>query len=152
MICHQPQSCELLFLLISCIFDHSWLQGMVLMIPAFLMIGSSDAGSSVRFYFGLTLYSISSGIIVPCLTTLASKTGSEKEQKGITLGIFRSIGALARASGPIAASTLFWKFGSTICYMTGASLLIYPLLKLHYLRQLLLNRHPIDCKCTKKHK
>lgn len=43
-------------------------------------------------------------MVVSCMTTLASKFGPE-DQKGTILGIFRSLGALARAIGPIIAST-----------------------------------------------
>lgn len=74
---------------------------MFLIIPAFVIIGWT---TDVRlFYFGLFLYSISSAIVVPCLTTLASRFGP-KDQKGVSLGIFRSIGSLARAAGPLFAS------------------------------------------------
>lgn len=41
--------------------------------------------------------------VVTCMTTLISEYG-KNDQKGIVLGIFRSIGALARALGPIFAS------------------------------------------------
>lgn len=42
-------------------------------------------------------------MVVSCMTTIASKLGPE-DQKGTILGIFRSLGALARAVGPIIAS------------------------------------------------
>nr|CAD7198695.1 unnamed protein product [Timema douglasi] len=42
-------------------------------------------------------------MVVSCLTTLVSKHGSH-DQKGTVMGIFRSLGALARATGPIFAS------------------------------------------------
>jgi hypothetical protein len=42
-------------------------------------------------------------MVVPCLTTLVSKYGGV-EQKGTVMGVFRSLGALARALGPIVAS------------------------------------------------
>lgn len=42
-------------------------------------------------------------IVVPCMTTLASQFGTVA-QKGTVMGIFRSLGALARAMGPIFAS------------------------------------------------
>lgn len=54
-------------------------------------------------YIGLIPYSISSAIVVPTLTSLVSNMGNVGE-KGTILGIFRSIGALARAFGPITAS------------------------------------------------
>lgn len=76
-------------------------QGICMMVPSFVLIGS--AHQVWQLYFGLFLYSLSSGIVVPCLTTLVSSFGP-KEHKGVTLGIFRSIGSLARAFGPLAAS------------------------------------------------
>jgi hypothetical protein len=42
-------------------------------------------------------------MVVPCMMTLVSKLGSH-DQKGTVMGIFRSLGALARAVGPILAS------------------------------------------------
>ena len=41
--------------------------------------------------------------MVPCLTALASENGPES-QKGTVLGIWRSLGALARALGPVVIS------------------------------------------------
>lgn len=81
--------------------------------------------------------------MVPCLTTVISSQGPP-DQKGVILGIFRSIGALARALGPISASLsksiysvlfisietislVFWRFGSAVCYSLGAILLTAPL-------------------------
>ena len=43
------------------------------------------------------------GSVVPCMTTLVSEFG-EGDEKGKIMGIFRSLGALARAFGPFAAS------------------------------------------------
>ena len=42
------------------------------------------------------------GTVVPCLTTMVSCFG-EGDEKGKVMGIFRSLGALARALGPFAA-------------------------------------------------
>lgn len=42
-------------------------------------------------------------MVVTCIMTLVTRVGPEN-QKGIITGIFRSLGALARASGPIVAS------------------------------------------------
>ena len=75
-------------------------QGISLIIPSFLLIGS--AFSVLQLYVGLFMYAISSATVVPCITTLASSFGP-KEHKGATLGVFRSIGALARALGPLIA-------------------------------------------------
>ena len=47
---------------------------------------------------------LASATVVPCLTTMISSYGTV-EQKGTVMGIFRSLGALARAVGPMLAST-----------------------------------------------
>lgn len=61
--------------------------------------------------------------------TMASMNGSERE-KGTVMGIFRSLGALARALGPIFASIAFWSIGSTPTYLMGSVLLLWPVLTL----------------------
>lgn len=47
---------------------------------------------------------LASATVGPCLTTLVSMYGGEDE-KGTIIGIFRSLGALSRAVGPVIAST-----------------------------------------------
>ena len=51
----------------------------------------------------LLFFYVGSSMMVPCLTALASCHGSES-QKGTLLGIWRSLGALARAVGPVVTS------------------------------------------------
>lgn len=54
-------------------------------------------------------------MVVTCMMTLVTRIGPE-HQKGVITGIFRSLGALARACGPIVASSGIgtilnpWKF------------------------------------------
>lgn len=67
--------------------------------------------------------------VVTCITTMISQYGSANE-KGTILGIFRSLGALARALGPVVASVAFWGFGSKVTYLLGGVALIYPTLLL----------------------
>lgn len=43
-------------------------------------------------------------MVVTCMMTLVTRIGPE-HQKGVITGIFRSLGALARACGPIVASS-----------------------------------------------
>ena len=45
-----------------------------------------------------------SATVVPCLTTLVSVYGGS-DQKGVVMGIFRSLGSLARATSPVFTST-----------------------------------------------
>ncbi|XP_042238235.1 major facilitator superfamily domain-containing protein 10-like isoform X2 [Homarus americanus] len=76
-------------------------KGLIMMIPAFILIGASETNWGL--YTGLTLYALGSSMMVPCLTALASYHGAESH-KGTLLGIWRSLGALARAVGPVVTS------------------------------------------------
>jgi hypothetical protein len=67
------------------------------------------------------------------MTTLTAKYGNF-DQKGTVLGIFRSLGALARALGPIVSSTAFWSIGSSPTYLIGGVALLYPTIKLYLLK------------------
>lgn len=72
-----------------------------LIVPAFILVGLAE--SSAMLYTGMILFAISTAFAVTCLTTLVSKYGND-DQKGSVLGIFRSLGALARALGPVVGS------------------------------------------------
>ncbi|XP_064630386.1 major facilitator superfamily domain-containing protein 10-like [Lineus longissimus] len=106
-------------------------QGMMLLIPSFIVIGCTT--NTIVFYIGLLFFAFASATVVPCLTTLVSSFGDEK-QKGTVLGIFRSLGALARAAGPVVASTVFWSFGAVPCYMMGSVFLLLPLVLLQKMK------------------
>ncbi|KAK1792314.1 hypothetical protein P4O66_012273, partial [Electrophorus voltai] len=71
-------------------------------IPAFLFI--AVAWNLVVLYGGLFLYSFAAAIVVPCLSAQVSGHGTAS-QKGTVMGILRSLGALARALGPVVASS-----------------------------------------------
>ncbi|UYV73499.1 MFSD10 [Cordylochernes scorpioides] len=129
------------------------LRGLQLIIPAYLVMGV--AVNSALLYLGLFLYALSTAFVVPCLTTLAANLGPE-QHKGRVLGVFRSLGALARALGPCSASledtspqrtvfickitiytiqqlSMFWVYGPCICYTLGSVLLIIPTMLLRRL-------------------
>ena len=76
-------------------------------------------------YIGLALYALSTSVVVPCMTTLVSQYG-DANQKGILLGVFRSLGALGRALGPVVASVLYWMAGPELCYSIGGLALTIP--------------------------
>ncbi|BFZ01626.1 hypothetical protein BsWGS_04666 [Bradybaena similaris] len=78
--------------------------GILLLIPSFFLM--AFATNTLLMYAALTLFSFASATVVPCLTTLVSMYGGEDE-KGTIMGIFRSLGALSRAVGPVIASTVF---------------------------------------------
>ncbi|XP_022209779.2 major facilitator superfamily domain-containing protein 10 [Drosophila obscura] len=98
-----------------------------LIVPAFVLVGLAEG--SRMLYAGMILFAISTAFAVTCLTTLVSKYGND-DQKGSVLGIFRSLGALARALGPVVGSIAFWCVGSKITYIAGGILLVYPAIAL----------------------
>jgi len=103
------------------------LRGLLLIVPSFAIVGFAQ--NMWTLYLGLTLYALSTSVVVPCMTTLVSHYGNVS-QKGIILGVFRSLGALGRALGPVAASVLYWMTGPEICYSIGGLGLIVPYLML----------------------
>ncbi|ETN87215.1 hypothetical protein NECAME_00074, partial [Necator americanus] len=76
--------------------------GIICIIPAYLIIG--QATNQYILYLGLFLYAIASATVVSCLTSLVSAVHPSTD-KGALAGVFRSIGALARALAPMIAST-----------------------------------------------
>ncbi|XP_017141088.1 major facilitator superfamily domain-containing protein 10 [Drosophila miranda] len=102
-----------------------------LIVPAFVLVGLAEG--SGMLYAGMILFAISTAFAVTCLTTLVSKYGND-DQKGSVLGIFRSLGALARALGPVVGSIAFWCVGSKITYIAGGIMLLYPALALQRAR------------------
>jgi len=103
------------------------IKGLLLLIPGFVLIGL--ANHVYLFHIGLFLFSFAAASVVPCLTSMVSNFGNESE-KGKLMGIFRSLGALARATGPIFMSSMYWIHGATFTYLLGAVCLLIPLAKI----------------------
>lgn len=120
-----------LFCFVS-LFVCLFVQGIMMIIPSFILIGVS--WSPYVLYSGLILYAFCSGSVVPCLTTVVSKYGAPT-QKGTILGIFRSLGALARAVGPMLSATVYWWVGPVACYCIGGCLFLFPLLILRNMQR-----------------
>lgn len=97
---------------------------MITLIPAFILIGFS--WNVTMLYIGLALYSFAAAVVVPCLSTIVSDYGSVS-QKGTVMGILRSLGALARAVGPVVSSTVYWVAGAKICFVLSSVSFIVPL-------------------------
>ena len=53
--------------------------------------------------------------------------------QGIVTGVFRSLGALGRAAGPIFGSFLYWSLGPELSYALGGAGLLIPFLMLRRL-------------------
>lgn len=99
------------------------LWGLLLIVPSFSIVGV--AYSLPQLYLGLSLYAISTAFVVPMLSSLVSQYGGI-HQKGTVMGVFRSLGALGRALGPVFGSFLFWSLGPEISYSLGGVLLLVP--------------------------
>lgn len=97
---------------------------MITLIPAFILIGFS--WNVTMLYIGLALYSFAAAVVVPCLSTIVSDYGSVS-QKGTVMGILRSLGALARALGPVMSSTVYWVAGAETCFFLSSAFFIVPL-------------------------
>ncbi|KAH0616332.1 hypothetical protein JD844_027368 [Phrynosoma platyrhinos] len=113
----------------------------MLLVPAFLLIGWST--NAIILSTGLFFYSFASAIVVPCLSTVVSSydwylslifTGLAS-QKGTVMGILRSLGALARAVGPITSATVYWLAGAEVCFTVCASLFLLPFILLQSIQE-----------------
>ena len=106
-------------------------RGLLLIVPSFVIVGLSS--SMAQLYLGLGLYAVSTAFVVPCLTSLVSQYG-ENHQKGIVTGVFRSLGALGRAAGPIFGSFLYWSLGPELSYAVGGFGLLVPYFMLRQMK------------------
>uniref|UniRef100_A0A3Q3WYN4 Major facilitator superfamily (MFS) profile domain-containing protein n=1 Tax=Mola mola TaxID=94237 RepID=A0A3Q3WYN4_MOLML len=87
------------------------------LIPAFIVIGLS--WNITTLYVGLVLYSFGE---LNLLCVLCSAN-----QKGTVMGILRSLGALARALGPVVCSSVYWIVGAQTCFLLTSASFIIPL-------------------------
>ena len=99
--------------------------GLVTFLPGLVLIARAHSGGML--YAGLTFLAIASALIVPTLSSLASRY-APPDRQGLALGTFRSMGALARAVGPILGGLLYWRMGSGAPFYVGAGLIVVPLL------------------------
>lgn len=101
------------------------LLGLALIIPGLFIISKSFSSGSL--YFGLFFLSIGSALTIPCLTSLVS-IYTPVDSQGKSIGIFRSLGALARVVGPAIAAVIYWRFGSTLPYLMGCVFMLVPII------------------------
>ncbi|KAM6150900.1 major facilitator superfamily domain-containing protein 10 isoform 1-T2 [Erethizon dorsatum] len=106
-------------------------QAMLLLVPAFLLIGWGCSLPTLGL--GLLLYSFAAAVVVPCLSSVVAGYGSPG-QKGTVMGTLRSLGALARAVGPVVAASVYWLAGAQACFTVCAGLFLLPVLLLRKLR------------------
>jgi len=93
--------------------------GLLCSTSGFLCVGF--APSPGMLYLGVGLLALGGGLVNPSTTGLISLYASASEQ-GRVLGIFRSLGSLARAVTPIVAGVVFFTLGANWLYCVAAAL------------------------------
>lgn len=101
------------------------LGGMLLIATALALLGQAQAAPLL--YTGLGLLGLGSGFANVGLSSLVSLYSSAAEQ-GRAIGIYRSLGSLARALGPLWAGLVFWWYKSAPMYTVAALLMLVPVL------------------------
>lgn len=101
------------------------LWGLLLLVPGMVLI--ARAYTLAWLLPGLVLISAGSAMTMPCLTSLVSLYTPAHDQ-GRVIGIFRSLGALARTLGPLIACSVYWRHGAGLAWLLGALSLALPLL------------------------
>jgi len=100
------------------------LAGMAIVLAGFLVTGFSP--TKFWLYAGLACLGMGSGLSNPTFSALVSLY-SRVDQQGRMLGVFRSLGSLARGIGPLVACLIYWWQGALALYLTGALVLILPI-------------------------
>ena len=98
--------------------------GFVVLPVGLLTLGLSEA-SQAGLYIGLGLLAIGSGCLTPSMSGLVSRY-TPPDRQGEIQGVFRSLGALGRAVGPIAACALYFQYGPLPLYVAGTAILALP--------------------------
>lgn len=93
--------------------------GLIATTIGLLVIGF--AAQPWMLYVGVAALALGSGLVNPSTSGLISLYAGADEQ-GRVLGIFRSLGSLARAITPVLAGIVFWRFGSTDVFVAAAVL------------------------------
>jgi len=91
------------------------------------LVGIAAGESAALFWVSLSVLATGSGFCFPALAALVSLHAAETVQ-GEALGVFRALGSLARAIGPLAAALLYWRFGAEVPYLGAAAFLLLPFL------------------------
>ncbi|NBB77942.1 MAG: MFS transporter, partial [Verrucomicrobia bacterium] len=100
------------------------LAGLACGVAAFIVLAMA---TQLGLFFGaLGLMAFSIGLASPTLSALVSLYSNDADQ-GANLGVFRSVGSLARAIGPLLAAFVYFIYGSQSAYLFGAVIVIFPL-------------------------
>lgn len=98
--------------------------GMVLTFPGLVLVGLTS--TSKQLYLGLFFLAAGSALVMPSLSALVSRYAPPSRQGG-AFGVFRSVGSLSRAIGPILGGLFFYAIAPWAPYLLGAAILIWPI-------------------------
>ena len=99
--------------------------GVTLFMLALFLMGF--APNQVIFYAGLACLSLGSGFTNSAISALISLYSSVDEQ-GRVLGVFRSLGSLARAIGPVVGGLIYWRLNPEGLYGLGGLIMLVPII------------------------
>lgn len=99
--------------------NHVLSSGLLIATAGFALVGL--APNVPTLYVGLGVLALGAGLVNPATSGLISLYSGANEQ-GRVLGIFRSLGSLARAVTPVLAGVVFWLVSSTAVFGAGAAL------------------------------
>ena len=99
--------------------------GVTLFMLALFLMGF--APNQVIFYAGLACLSLGSGFTNSAISALISLYSSVDEQ-GRVLGVFRSLGSLARAIGPVVGGLIYWRLHPEGLYGLSGMIMLVPII------------------------
>jgi MFS family permease len=99
------------------------LTGLASVLTGIALVGLS--ATPALLYTGLGAIGLGAGLVNPSVSSLVSLY-SPPAQQGRMLGIFRSLGSLARGIGPLVACALYWWLGATTTYLIAAAVVLLP--------------------------
>ncbi|MBI3179354.1 MAG: MFS transporter [Deltaproteobacteria bacterium] len=95
--------------------------GLMLVGVGLVALPLSEHGGWLLLLGLMTFMAVGQGLIQPSLSSLLSQAAPAHMQ-GVTLGLARSVGALARAAGPPTAGALFAHSGHSAPFLWGAAI------------------------------
>ena len=88
-------------------------------------MGLAYAVGVAGMYWSMAAVALGSGLSNAALSAIISLYAGQEVQ-GKMLGIFRSLGSLARTVGPVIAGMAYWWFGSAATYAAVGIALLVP--------------------------
>jgi len=98
--------------------------GVTVFMLALFLIGF--APSRAVLYLGLACLALGSGFTNSAVSALISLY-SRVDEQGRVLGVFRSLGSLARAIGPVAGGLIYWRLHPEGLYALGGLIMLVPI-------------------------